>query len=61
MDITTDKTSIQDLVQQFVDGYNTLQDKMNGLGKRNSFVGGVKQDDGGALAGIPLPVPSARS
>ena len=51
VDITTDKTSIQDLVQQFVDGYNTLQDKMNGLGKRNSFVGGVKQDDGGALAG----------
>lgn len=51
VDITTDKTSIQELVQQFVDGYNTLQDKMNGLGKRNSFVGGVKQDDGGALAG----------
>ncbi|MFQ2411990.1 flagellar filament capping protein FliD [Aeromonas caviae] len=51
VDITTDKTSIQELVQQFVDGYNTLQDKMNGLGKRNTFVGGVKQDDGGALAG----------
>lgn len=51
VDITTDKTSIQDLVQQFVDGYNTLQDKMNALDKRSSFVGGVKQDDGGALAG----------
>ncbi|MGL6644766.1 flagellar filament capping protein FliD [Aeromonas caviae] len=51
VDITTDKTSIQELVQQFVDGYNTLQDKMNSLGKRNTFVGGVKQDDGGALAG----------
>lgn len=51
VDITTDKTSIQELVQQFVDGYNTLQDKMNTLGKRNTFVGGVKQDDGGALAG----------
>ncbi|MNL08405.1 Flagellar hook-associated protein 2 [compost metagenome] len=51
VDITTDKSSIQELVQQFVDGYNTLQDKMNALGKRNTFVGGVKQDDGGALAG----------
>lgn len=51
VDITTDKTSIQDLVQQFVDGYNQLQDKMNALDKRSSFVGGVKQDDGGALAG----------
>ena len=51
VDITTDKTSIQELVQQFVDGYNTLQDKMTALSKRNSFVGGVKQDDGGALAG----------
>ncbi|MGY6037519.1 flagellar filament capping protein FliD [Aeromonas sp. AE23HZ002T15] len=51
VDITTDKTSIQELVQQFVDGYNTLQDKMNALDKRSTFVGGVKQDDGGALAG----------
>ncbi|WP_259235803.1 flagellar filament capping protein FliD [Aeromonas sp. BIGb0445] len=51
VDITTDKTSIQELVQQFVDGYNTLQDKMNALDKRGTFVGGVKQDDGGALAG----------
>ena len=51
VDITTDKTSIQELVQQFVDGYNTLQDKMNTLDKRGTFVGGVKQDDGGALAG----------
>lgn len=51
VDITTDKTSIQDMVKQFVDGYNALQDKMNTLGKRNSIVGGVRQDDGGALAG----------
>ncbi|WP_139709211.1 flagellar filament capping protein FliD [Aeromonas allosaccharophila] len=51
VDITTDKTSIQDMVKQFVDGYNALQDKMNALGKRNSIVGGVRQDDGGALAG----------
>jgi len=51
VDITTDKTSIQALVQQFVEGYNALQDKIGTLSKRNSFVGGVKQDDGGALAG----------
>ena len=38
-------------MQQFVDGYNALQDKIGTLGKRSSFVGGVKQDDGGALAG----------
>lgn len=49
--ISTDKTSIQTLVQQFIDGYNTLQDKMASLGKRNSVVGGETQDDGGALAG----------
>jgi len=51
VNISTDKTSIQDLVQQFVDGYNALQDKMDSLGKRNSVVGGERQDDGGALAG----------
>ena len=51
VNISTDKTSIQDLVQQFVDGYNALQDKMESLGKRNSVVGGERQDDGGALAG----------
>ncbi|ELV7507184.1 flagellar filament capping protein FliD [Aeromonas veronii] len=51
VDITTDKKSIQDMVKQFVDGYNALQDKMDALGKRNSIVGGVRQDDGGALAG----------
>ena len=49
--ITTDKTAIQDMVKQFIDGYNALQDKMDELGKRNSIVGGVRQDDGGALAG----------
>lgn len=51
VDITTDKTSIQEMVKQFVDGYNALQDKMDALGKRNSIVGGVRQEDGGALAG----------
>ncbi|MBL0544325.1 flagellar filament capping protein FliD [Aeromonas jandaei] len=49
--ITTDKTAIQDMVKKFIDGYNALQDKMDGLGKRNSIVGGVSQNDGGALAG----------
>ncbi|WP_393937592.1 flagellar filament capping protein FliD [Aeromonas rivipollensis] len=53
--ISTDKSSIQDMAQQFVDGYNALQDKMGSLGKRNSVVGGEKQDDGGALAGDSTP------
>ncbi|WP_429218250.1 flagellar filament capping protein FliD [Aeromonas veronii] len=51
VDITTDKTSVQETVQKFIDGYNALQEKLSGLGKRNSIVGGVRQDDGGALAG----------
>ena len=49
--ITTDKTSVQETVQKFIDGYNALQSKLTSLGKRNSIVGGVSQDDGGALAG----------
>ncbi|MBR7627910.1 flagellar filament capping protein FliD [Aeromonas popoffii] len=51
VDVSTDKSSIEDMVKQFIDGYNALQDKMDALGKRNSIVGGVRQDDGGALAG----------
>ncbi|MNG89504.1 Flagellar hook-associated protein 2 [compost metagenome] len=51
VDITTDKTAIEETVQKFIDGYNALQEKLSGLGKRNSIVGGVSQDDGGALAG----------
>lgn len=51
VDITTDKTSVQETVQKFIDGYNALQGKLTSLGKRNSIVGGVSQDDGGALAG----------
>jgi len=51
VNISTDKSSVQALVKQFVEGYNTLQDKMTALGKRNSYVGGVSQDDGGTLAG----------
>ncbi|MGY3870254.1 flagellar filament capping protein FliD [Aeromonas crassostreae] len=51
VDITTDKTAIEETVQKFIDGYNALQEKLSGLGKRSSIVGGVSQDDGGALAG----------
>ena len=49
--ITTDKTSIQTLIQGFLDGYNSLVDKTTALGKRNTIVSGESQDDGGALAG----------
>lgn len=49
--ISTDKDSVQSLVQSFVDSYNSLIDKTTGLGKRNSIVAGESQDDGGALAG----------
>lgn len=51
VDITTDKSSIEEMAQKFIDGYNALQDKMGALGKRSSIVGGIRQDDGGALAG----------
>jgi len=51
VDITTDKSSIQSLIKNFIDGYNTLVDKTTSLGKRNSIVSGESQDDGGALAG----------
>ena len=53
--ITTDKTSIQTLVQSFLDGYNTMVDKATALGKRNTIVSGESQDDGGALAGDSTP------
>ena len=49
--ISTDKTAIQDLVKQFIDGYNALLDRSTSLGKRNTIVAGESQDDGGALAG----------
>ncbi|MDD2840796.1 MAG: flagellar filament capping protein FliD [Tolumonas sp.] len=49
--ITTDKSSIKDMVQKFIDGYNTLLDKTTSLGKRDTIVAGVSQNDGGALAG----------
>lgn len=51
VDITTDKTSIKEMVQKFIDGYNTLADKTTELGKRSTIVAGESQDDGGALAG----------
>ncbi|MDX7755001.1 flagellar filament capping protein FliD [Aeromonas caviae] len=55
VDITTDKSAIKGLVQEFVDGYNTLIDQCTELGKRNTIVGGESQDDGGALAGDSMP------
>nr|WP_321242367.1 flagellar filament capping protein FliD [uncultured Tolumonas sp.] len=55
LDVTTDTSSIKDLVQKFVDAYNTLIEKSTALGKRNTVVGGESQDDGGALAGDSMP------
>lgn len=55
VDITTDKSAIKTLVQEFVSAYNTLIDKSTELGKRNTIVGGESQDDGGALAGDSMP------
>lgn len=51
VDISTDKSSIEDLVKKFIDGYNTLMSSVTALGKRNTIVAGESQDDGGALAG----------
>ncbi|WP_316674112.1 flagellar filament capping protein FliD [uncultured Tolumonas sp.] len=55
VDISTDKTAIQSMVQKFINGYNTLIDSSNALGKRNSMVAGVNQNDGGELAGDSTP------
>jgi flagellar hook-associated protein 2 len=49
--VTTDKGGIKDMVKSFIDGYNALVKKSSDLGKRNSMVAGVSQNDGGALAG----------
>lgn len=51
VEISTDKTAIQSMVQKFIDGYNTLVKSTSGLGQRNTIVAGVNQNDGGALAG----------
>ncbi|WP_236757856.1 flagellar filament capping protein FliD, partial [Aeromonas cavernicola] len=51
VEIKTDKTAVKDMVKQFIDGYNALQDKMDELGKRSTIIAGVKQNDGGLLAG----------
>lgn len=51
VELSTDKTAVQDMVKKFVDGYNTLLDSVTALGKRNTIVAGESQDDGGALAG----------
>lgn len=51
VDVTTDKNGIKAMVKSFIDGYNSLVSKADGLGKRNSIVAGQSKDDGGALAG----------
>ena len=51
VELSTDKSSVQDLVKKFVDGYNSLLDGVTALGKRNTILAGESQDDGGALAG----------
>ncbi|MDX7758239.1 flagellar filament capping protein FliD [Aeromonas hydrophila] len=51
VDITTDKDGIKEMVKDFIKGYNELVVKADSLGKRNSVVAGVTQNDGGALAG----------
>lgn len=55
VNVTTDKSAIQTLIQKFVDGYNSLVSSANVLGKRDSVVAGVNQNDGGSLAGDPMP------
>lgn len=51
VDVTTDKDGIKEMVKNFIKGYNELVVKADSLGKRNSVVAGVTQNDGGALAG----------
>lgn len=51
LNVSTDKSSIKSLVQNFLNSYNTLISSTTSLGKRNSVVGGETQSDGGALAG----------
>ncbi|MFQ1874999.1 flagellar filament capping protein FliD [Aeromonas veronii] len=51
VDVTTDKDGIKEMVKNFIKGYNELVIKADSLGKRNSVVAGVTQNDGGALAG----------
>ena len=51
LDVTTDTSSVTDLVQKFIDAYNTMNTALTELGKRNTVTGGESQDDGGALAG----------
>lgn len=51
LEVSTDKEGIKAQIKGFIDGYNGLVDKANGLGKRNTIVAGQSKDDGGALAG----------
>ncbi|ENY71962.1 flagellar hook-associated protein 2 [Aeromonas diversa CDC 2478-85] len=49
--ISTDVEGVKKNLQDFVTAYNTLLDKMDAMGKRSSIVAGVRQDNGGVLAG----------
>ncbi|WP_429104554.1 flagellar filament capping protein FliD [Aeromonas allosaccharophila] len=51
VDVTTDKDGIKEMVKSFIASYNELVAKADSLGKRNTVVAGVTQNDGGALAG----------
>ena len=53
--VTTDTSSIQTMVQKFIDGYNSFFSQTTALGKRNTIVSGVSQNDGGSLAGDSMP------
>lgn len=49
--ITTDTGAIKDQVNKFIASYNILLGSLSSLSKRSSIVGGVNQEDGGALEG----------
>ena len=49
--VSTDTAAVQSMVDDFIKSYNGLLDKLDALGKRPSIVAGVRQNDGGALAG----------
>ena len=49
--ISTDTKGVQDKITNFVNAYNALSSRIDALGKRPSLVAGVRQNDGGLMAG----------
>ena len=49
--ISTDTTAIKDMLQSFIDTYNTLRSSLDELSARNTYTDGESNDDGGYLAG----------